>query len=346
MLADHVPTPKSIMALALLELTVTAAGDVLEQLLVITAAQATEHQYPALGAAVNRVRLFARIDSTLSGVPSSVRIQLDRAALASWARLGRRHHNDRRNSRPPMMALWHAGRMHELHSQSLTESLDVLLRQAGHNDNCVLVELSDPTPAAAATTGSILERFYTRLYENMNDRRPTGYPAVRGAHPTPAAADEATPACTSPLTPVQQIFRDAAAQREALAAQWPSAAQASAQLGSHVAKGSYLASQLRCAGKLLGVYVRYPEPSYRYPTWQFGPNCQPVDHLTEILRVLRDYGPFEHELYDPNRTTGWGEVEWFLSPNVLLDGATPAEVLATDPAGVLQAARTEFASGT
>lgn len=333
------------MTLALLELTVTAAGDVLEQLLVITAAQATEHQHHALGLAMNRVRLFARTDSALPGVPSSVRMQLDRAALASWDQLGLHRHNDRQKACLPMMALWRAGRLHELHSQSLAEGLDLWLRQVGHSDNCVLVELSDPTPAAAATTGRILERFYTRLYESLNQRRLTGDCAVRGPHLTPAAPGSATSACASPLTPAQRILRDAAAHREALAAQWPSAAQASTQIGSHLAKGSCLASQLRRAGKLLGVYVRYPEPSYRYPTWQFGPNWQPVDHFAEILRVLRDYGPFEHEMDDLNRTTGWGEVEWFLSPNVLLDGAAPAEVLFTDPAGVLQAARNEFASG-
>lgn len=333
------------MALALLDLTVTAAGDVLEQLLVITAVQATENQHHALGVAMNRVRLFAWTDSALPGVPSSVRMQLDRAALAIWDQLGLHRHNDRQNSCPPMMALWRAGRLHELHSQSLAEGLDLWLREVGQSDNCVLVELRDPTPAATATTGRILERFYTRLSESLNDRRLIGDCAVRPLHLTPAAPDSSTPASTSPLTPAQRILRDAAAYRETLAAQWPSAAQASTQIGSHVAKGNCLASQLRRAGKLLGVYVRYPEPSYRYPTWQFGPNWQPVDQLREILRVLRDYGSFEHELDDLNCTTGWEEVEWFLSPNVLLDGAAPAEVLVTDPVGVLQAARTEFASG-
>jgi len=51
------------------------------------------------------------------------------------------------------------------------------------------------------------------------------------------------------------MLRDAAAHRESLASEWPSASQASTQLGSPVAKGGYLASQLRRAGKLLGVHV-------------------------------------------------------------------------------------------
>jgi len=37
-----------------------------------------------------------------------------------------------------------------------------------------------------------------------------------------------------------------------------------------------------------------------------------------------------------------GEVEWFLSPHVLLGSAPPAEVLGSDPARVLRAACIEF----
>lgn len=85
-----------------------------------------------------------------------------------------------------------------------------------------------------------------------------------------------------------------------------------------------------------------PMPSYRYPAWQFRASGQTVDHLAEILMVLRTFGPFEHEPDSLRRSTGWGEAEWFLSPHVLLHGATPAEALAVDPAGMLQAARTEY----
>jgi len=65
--------------------------------------------------------------------------------------------------------------------------------------------------------------------------------------------------------------------------------------------------------------------------------------LAEILRVLRDHGPFEREPAGLRRTTGWGEVEWFLCPHALLDGLSPASALVVDPALVLRAALTEFA---
>lgn len=58
--------------------------------------------------------------------------------------------------------------------------------------------------------------------------------------------------------------------------------------------------------------------------------------------MLRDFGPFQREPDGLRRTTGWGEVEWFLSPNVLLDGASPATILACSPGRVLRAAQVEF----
>lgn len=75
----------------------------------------------------------------------------------------------------------------------------------------------------------------------------------------------------------------------------------------------------------------HPLPSYRYPSWQFRSDGQPVDHLAELLGVLRDFGPFQRESGGLRRSTGWGEVEWFRSPHALLDGATPAAMLTTDP---------------
>lgn len=144
------------------------------------------------------------------------------------------------------------------------------------------------------------------------------------------------------FTPAQRIFRDAATARQALASQWMSAAQVSQGLGSHAPHGSHLVSQLRRAGKLLGVYVTHPSPSYRYPAWQFLPSGQPVGHLTEVLALLREFGPFERELGGLRRSTYWGEVEWFLSPHAMLDGATPSQILATDPCRVLRAAYVEF----
>ncbi|MDC6695477.1 hypothetical protein, partial [Leclercia adecarboxylata] len=80
------------------------------------------------------------------------------------------------------------------------------------------------------------------------------------------------------FTPAQRILRDAADARQTLAGQWLTAAQVSQGLGSHAPNGGRLVSQLRRPGNLLRVYVTNPSPSYRYPTWQFLPRGQPVDH--------------------------------------------------------------------
>ncbi|OCG83449.1 hypothetical protein LMG667_17465, partial [Xanthomonas euvesicatoria] len=153
------------MALALLELTETANGEVLEQMLVTTIVAAGGQNRP-LGAAINRVRLFAQLDGAPAGVSLNVRRQLDQAALASLAQLGRPRRGVPRKPKTPFTALWHAGRLHELHSHSLAESLDVWLRQAGPGDDYVLIELSNSAPAAVATTERNLERFYARLRDS------------------------------------------------------------------------------------------------------------------------------------------------------------------------------------
>lgn len=155
--------------------------------------------------------------------------------------------------------------------------------------------------------------------------------AVRGDQPAAA-----------PLVLRDQILHDAALGRDALAAQWLSAVQVSIQLSLRPLGRARRAGQLRREGKLLAVYIANPVPSYRYPTWQFSPDGQPVRNLAQMLRIMRSLGPFQRESNDLRRTTGWGEVEWFLSPHALLNGQSPSTVLATDPAGVLLAARTEF----
>lgn len=144
------------------------------------------------------------------------------------------------------------------------------------------------------------------------------------------------------LTPVPQILRSAAVEREALAAQWLSAGEVAAGLGLPVSTGSCRVGQLRRTGCLLGVYIANPVSSYRYPTWQFDANGQPADHLAEILMTLRGDSRFACEPDGLRRTTGWGEVEWLLSPHALLDGAAPSELLVSDSASVLKAARAEF----
>lgn len=103
-------------------------------------------------------------------------------------------------------------------------------------------------------------------------------------------------------------------------------------VGDHV-------EELRRNGQLLGVHVAEPIPHYRFPSWQFAGDGQPVTHLAEILAIMREYGL---RLDKQERTSGWGEVEWFLSGHALLGGDAPCDMLGKDPEAVLEAARVEF----
>lgn len=145
---------------------------------------------------------------------------------------------------------------------------------------------------------------------------------------------------TSGTTIVDARVDNAPARRRAeLASAWPTAAEVSRKLGSSADNASHLTS-LRREGKLLGVYLPSPAPSYRYPKWQFGKDGLPIGLLPEILAVLRNNGLFNMDAQ--HRTSGWGEVEWFRSRHALLNGERPADVLATDPSAVLRAAQIEF----
>ena len=133
----------------------------------------------------------------------------------------------------------------------------------------------------------------------------------------------------SGLSSSSSVAEAAAARRRAeLSSSWPTAEQV-----------GQLATELRKSGQLLGVCVTEPHHDYRFPIWQFQRDGQPVFHFAEILNILREHGIY---LNNDLRTTGWGEVEWFLTPHVLLNGESPAEVLQQDPQAVLEAARMEF----
>lgn len=131
----------------------------------------------------------------------------------------------------------------------------------------------------------------------------------------------------------------AGARRAKLSSDWPTAAQVSSAMGSLAADPSELATQLRRNGQLLGVYVMEPTEHYRFPSWQFQSDGQPVKHFAEILTIIRVYGM---RLGESRRTSGWGEVEWFLSHHVLLGGDRPCDLLRKNPGAVLEAARGEF----
>lgn len=141
----------------------------------------------------------------------------------------------------------------------------------------------------------------------------------------------------------------AAAQRRALldnkdpATRWLRAEEVSWLLGSHADRkiGSY-ATSLRQRGELLGVWSPN-ERRYRFPPWQFRTAASgvtsPIPEMVEILKLLREHGG----VADGGRhTSGWNEIEWFMTPHVDLDGATPIERLGEHPHDVLEAASAEF----
>lgn len=145
---------------------------------------------------------------------------------------------------------------------------------------------------------------------------------------------------TTDIQSHHQIMLESARKRAKLAEQWPDAAKVSAAIDPHRNGSEATATKLRRQWRLLAVYLDSPAPHYRFPTWQFRQDGQPVVEMHEILTVLRSKGPFTPD--SQGRTTGWGEVEWFNSCHVLLDGASPAEVLVTTPQAVLRATHAEF----
>lgn len=131
----------------------------------------------------------------------------------------------------------------------------------------------------------------------------------------------------------------AAARRTELASQWPATAQVEQNLGPE--QGGQTPSAMRWVleGRLLAAYLPDPSGSWRFPTWQFCDSGQPIQQLPDILRAIRRTGQF---LDTTGRATGWAEVEWFLTGHILLDGSSPAELLARSPRHVLRAALAEF----
>ena len=94
---------------------------------------------------------------------------------------------------------------------------------------------------------------------------------------------------------------------------------------------------LRRDGRLLAVWVR-ELGEYRYPTFQFYSEGQPIPELKPLLQLLRTaIGDQDERLH-----TGWSEVEWLYSGHTLLDARTPAECFAVDARAVLAAAVQEF----
>jgi hypothetical protein len=96
---------------------------------------------------------------------------------------------------------------------------------------------------------------------------------------------------------------------------------------------------LRKAGKLLAVWLP-SQQRFLYPTWQFDEHGNPIPEVVALLALLRS--PDGLSIGAPS--TGWGEVEWFISHHALLDGMSPTQVLGSDPARVLEIAQEEFSA--
>jgi hypothetical protein len=206
-------------------------------------------------------------------------------------------------------------RLRELHGEHAHENMDLWLRNATDE---TFIEVGDLAPAA------LREAEYA-LSAQLSELRGL----LRADGEIPAALRTA---------PRQTPAEAAAARRQQLAALWLAAAQVSAQLGSDAGNASQLATTRRKAGQLLGAWVP-SERAYRYPTFQFRPDGQPVWQLAEILQLLREQGGMGS---GERRSSGWEEVEWFLSPHVQLDGRPPAELLVADPDRVLRVAQLQF----
>ena len=130
-----------------------------------------------------------------------------------------------------------------------------------------------------------------------------------------------------------------AERRSQLARNWLTSVEVAKRLAiddQHVARRM---NQLREAGTVLAVYWEMDGGSWRYPEWQFGEDGQPLPFLAEIIGVLRESGLF---LDAQGVSTGWGELEWFMTRHALLGARIPIEVLQTDACSVLIAAEQEF----
>ena len=77
-----------------------------------------------------------------------------------------------------------------------------------------------------------------------------------------------------------------------------------------------------------------PSGEYFYPPFQFFEG-RVIPAVASIMSWLEPY----------SNGSGWGEVEWWLSPHSLLDGKSPADIFQVEPARVLMIAEQEFSEG-
>jgi len=119
---------------------------------------------------------------------------------------------------------------------------------------------------------------------------------------------------------------------------WLDAATFESLLYRDAGEGRTLNQHLQ-SGTVFAVWV--PERDlYLFPSWQLDPTGRPSPALAEVLALLRgQYGASAGE-----RTSGWEELEWLIAPHARLYGNSPSEMMALEPALVLEAARHDFSS--
>ena len=135
------------------------------------------------------------------------------------------------------------------------------------------------------------------------------------------------------VPPAHPPYDECEEARRGVSADWLDAASLAARLGKVPSE----IKALRKAGELLAVWLP-SDQRFLYPTWQFDERGNPIPEIVALLALLRSPNGMGIGL----PSTGWGEVEWFISYHVLLDGLSPSQVFVSDPARVLAIAQEEF----
>ncbi|OFU95352.1 hypothetical protein HMPREF3114_10715 [Stenotrophomonas sp. HMSC10F07] len=158
---------RNVMALALLELTETTTGDVLEQLLSIPIAEAKKCQQTVSVRVVSSVRLYAEIGSNPLGVTPIIRSRLECATMSCLDQVAGRQSNALQGVPVTFTALWRDGVLQQLQSQSLADSIAVWSRQPNPREAYVLFDLRSLAQSEISTAECQLELLYGRLRDNV-----------------------------------------------------------------------------------------------------------------------------------------------------------------------------------
>lgn len=123
---------------------------------------------------------------------------------------------------------------------------------------------------------------------------------------------------------VVQLQRQARAREEFLAAVDTLTSAEIAEInGSRARNVSALANRWKAGGRIFSVGAGRVD---RFPAFQFGDDGRPLPVVADVIRAFAGHGE-------------WAIALWFTAPSGWLGGRTPASVLRTDPASVLDAAR-------